>query len=70
MVKTMVNNEGEFSNAIRNVRGRFNEVIANHDAETIGILLAPEYHIVTGRSSMGCRKNHIAGQMCLKKIHQ
>lgn len=38
------------SNEIRNARERFNEAIANHDAETIGTLLAPEYHIVTGRS--------------------
>ena len=36
--------------AIRTVRERFNEAIANHDAETIGTFLAPEYHIVTGRS--------------------
>lgn len=38
------------SNTIRNARERFNDAIANHDAETIGTLLAPEYHIVTGRS--------------------
>ncbi len=38
------------SNAIRTARGRFNDAIANHDAETIGTFLAPEYHIVTGRS--------------------
>jgi ketosteroid isomerase-like protein len=38
------------SNLIRSVRERFNDAIANHDAETIGTLLAPNYHIVTGRS--------------------
>lgn len=36
--------------AIRTVRERFNQAIANHDAKTIGTFLAPEYHIVTGRS--------------------
>jgi uncharacterized protein (TIGR02246 family) len=36
--------------AIRAVRERYNEAIANHDAESIGTFLAPEYHIVTGRS--------------------
>lgn len=46
----MNNNQGESSNTIRTTRERFNEAIANHDAETIGTLLAPEYHIVTGRS--------------------
>ena len=43
-------NESQSSNAIRAVRERFNEAIENHDSETIGKLLAPEYHIVTGRS--------------------
>jgi len=37
-------------NEIRVIRERFNEAIANHNAETIGKFLAPEYHIVTGRS--------------------
>ena len=37
-------------NEIRVIRERFNEAIANHNAETIGSFLAPEYHIVTGRS--------------------
>lgn len=36
--------------AIRTARERFNEVILNHDAKSIGSFLAPEYHIVTGRS--------------------
>jgi ketosteroid isomerase-like protein len=43
-------NESESSNAIRNTRERFNKAIANHDAKSIGTFLAPEYHIVTGRS--------------------
>jgi len=42
--------KSQSSNAIRAVREHFNEAIANHDAETIGTLLAPNYHIVTGRS--------------------
>lgn len=36
--------------AIRAVRERFNTAIANHDARLIGTFLAPEYHLVTGRS--------------------
>ena len=40
----------ESSSIIRAVRERFNEAIANHDAESIGAFLAPNYHIVTGRS--------------------
>ena len=43
-------NENQSSSAIRAVREHFNAAIANHDAETIGTLLAPNYHIVTGRS--------------------
>ena len=43
-------NESRSSNEIRKMRENFNEAIANHDAETIGRFLAPEYHIVTGRS--------------------
>jgi ketosteroid isomerase-like protein len=35
---------------IREARERFNIAIANKDAETIRNLLAPSYHIVTGRS--------------------
>ncbi len=42
--------ESQSSNAIRAVRESFNEAIANHNAESIGALLAPNYHIVTGRS--------------------
>lgn len=50
MSNTTEINESQSSNAIRAVRERFNEAIANHDAESIGVVLAPEYHIVTGRS--------------------
>lgn len=35
---------------IREARERFNEAIVSRDVETIRSLLAPEYHIVTGRS--------------------
>lgn len=35
---------------IRKAREKFNIAIANKDAETICALLAPSYHIVTGRS--------------------
>jgi len=42
--------ESESSNIIRNARERFNEAIVKHDAETIGKFLAPEYHLITGRS--------------------
>ncbi len=35
---------------IRQARETFNNAIANKDAETIRSLLAPSYHIVTGRS--------------------
>lgn len=35
---------------IREAREKFNQAIANKDAETILSLLAPSYHIVTGRS--------------------
>lgn len=35
---------------IREARERFNVAIENRDVETIRSLLAPEYHIVTGRS--------------------
>ena len=50
MMKTIDNNESGSSHAIRNARERFNEAIAKHDAKAIGTLLAPNYHIVTGRS--------------------
>lgn len=36
--------------SIRNVRERFNKAIEEKDVETIRALLAPSYHIVTGRS--------------------
>ena len=35
---------------IREARERFNQAVANKDPETIRTLLAPSYHIVTGRS--------------------
>lgn len=35
---------------IREARERFNKAIENKDATTIRTLLAPNYHIVTGRS--------------------
>jgi ketosteroid isomerase-like protein len=35
---------------IREARERFNIAIANKDSESIRTLLAPSYHIVTGRS--------------------
>ena len=35
---------------IRNARERFNKAIKTKDAATIRMLLAPTYHIVTGRS--------------------
>jgi hypothetical protein len=44
------NNESSSSLEIRGTRERFNEAIANHDADAIGAFLAPAYHIVTGRS--------------------
>ncbi len=36
--------------SIKEARERFNQAIANKDADTIRVLLAPSYHIVTGRS--------------------
>ncbi len=44
-------NESPTSNAIRHARERYNQAIVNRDVETIGALLAPEYHVVTGRSA-------------------
>lgn len=35
---------------IREARERFNDAIANRDIDAIRSLLAPDYHIVTGRS--------------------
>ena len=43
---------------IRNARERFNKAIEDKDAATIRMLLAPTYHIVTGRSD----QNHGAGE--------
>jgi ketosteroid isomerase-like protein len=37
--------------AIRSMRERFNEAIANKDASLIKTFFAPTYHIVTGRSA-------------------
>lgn len=44
--------------SIRDARERFNVAIANKDSESIGSLLAPSYHIVTGRSA----QNHGANE--------
>jgi ketosteroid isomerase-like protein len=40
------------SQQIRDTRERFNLAIERQDAEAIGGLLAPSYHIVTGRSEL------------------
>ena len=48
MTKT---NAGNSDTKIRDARERFNRAIANKDVETIQTLLAPTYHIVTGRSA-------------------
>lgn len=37
-------------NSIRDARERYNSAIANRDADAIASLLAPNYHVVTGRS--------------------
>jgi ketosteroid isomerase-like protein len=42
--------ENPTEDEIRAARERFNLAIAEQDVETIGSLLAPSYHIVTGRS--------------------
>jgi ketosteroid isomerase-like protein len=42
--------ESPSSKMIRSAREQFNEAIATHAAESIRAFLAPEYHIVTGRS--------------------
>ena len=51
-------NDLTFNEAIRAARERFNVAIANKDVETIRTLLAPTYHIVTGRSA----QNHGADE--------
>ena len=42
--------ESSSSDAIRATRQRFNEAIAAHHAAPIRAFLAPNYHLVTGRS--------------------
>lgn len=44
-------NESPASNAIRVARERYNEAIVKRDVAAIASLLAPEYHVVTGRSA-------------------
>lgn len=44
-------NNSSSDDMIRSARERFNIAIANKDTETIQDLLAPTYHIVTGRSA-------------------
>ena len=46
----MSQNKPTFDELIRIARERFNIAIADKDIETIRTLLAPTYHIVTGRS--------------------
>jgi ketosteroid isomerase-like protein len=46
----MYPDEPPLEDLIREARERFNEAIANKDVETIRSMLAPGYHIVTGRS--------------------
>jgi ketosteroid isomerase-like protein len=47
----MSQNELTSNELIRSARERFNLAIADKDVETIRDLLAPTYHIVTGRSA-------------------
>ena len=42
---------GRTSDTIREVRERFNQAIATHDAQSIAEVLVPNYHLVTGRSA-------------------
>ena len=37
--------------SIRAAREKFNQAIEHHDAHTIATILAPNYHLVTGRSA-------------------
>ena len=46
----MYPDEQPVEDLIREARERFNEAIANRDVEAIRSMLAPGYHIVTGRS--------------------
>jgi len=52
--------------AIRDSRERFNEAIKAHDVDAIKSFLAPEYHIVTGRSDQAHGVENEAQQ--LKKL--
>jgi len=54
---TMISDE-----MIRLTRERFNAAIANKEVETIRSLLAPTYHIVTGRST----QNHGADEEAIR----
>jgi len=57
MMNTMTSAE-----MIRLARERFNVAISNKDVDTIRTLLAPTYHIVTGRSA----QNHGADEEALR----
>ncbi len=54
----MSQNKPTSDEMIRSARERFNIAIANKDVQTIRALLAPTYHIVTGRSA----QNHGADE--------
>ena len=54
----MLHNKSTSAEMIRAVRERFNIAIADKNIETIRTLLAPTYHIVTGRST----QNHGADE--------
>jgi ketosteroid isomerase-like protein len=58
MEKTMSNDSTLPEELIRAARDRFNRAIAGKDAAAIRSLLAPTYHIVTGRSA----QNHGADE--------
>lgn len=47
---------------IRARREQFNTAIAERDVQTIRMLLAPNYHIVTGRSAQSHGANEEAGR--------
>jgi ketosteroid isomerase-like protein len=51
MEKMMTNVSTPFEELIRLARERFNQAIAEKDVAAIRSLLAPTYHIVTGRSA-------------------
>lgn len=58
----MSQNKPTSDETIRVARERFNVAIANKDLETIRALLAPTYHIVTGRSA----QNHGADEEAMR----